>query len=275
MENIIDIHPNFVRIAEQLVIPVQKGAITAIPIIIFGLFGVSYIQAAFSSNVYKPNYSPVIRALIILIILFSYQEIIAFLSLAISGICMTVPKTPALSEEWKEMFSSTSQFSGFEWPWAIMETIRASVYRSLLELFSIGIRTAIEFLRDILLVFLYITGPIALLLGLIPVLKKSTEIWIRGFIGTQLWIFTIRIIDQIVSVFYTTILGDMEHILFVGFRMSIFLVIVSLMYLMVPALTRYFVHVSFANEYLDTLFTTGAHTVSTVLTSKNIVTKKI
>lgn len=269
MEYILDIHPNFVRMGNELVVPVINGALAGIPIIILALFGMSYMKAAFSTTNYQPDYAPVVKAFITMIILFGYQEVIGVICLAISGICQTVPKTPSLIEEWQTMFSKVFENEWYEWLWAFSGTLEGALLRTLLECISAIVRLCLEFLRDIILVFLYVTGPIALMLSLIPGLTGTANTWFKGFITVQFWILTIRILDQMVSILYNTVIGDMTYVALIGFRMIAFFIVITLMYLMVPTLTQYVVQSNTAGNFVGALYKTGSNAVMTVLNTQS------
>lgn len=124
------------------------------------------------------------------------------------------------------------------------------------------VRFILEYMRAFLIGFLYATGPIAIVISMIPSLENTLKKWFSAYTSIQLWAITMSILDSLVGIYFekslhygqsvdgqyieaTAIypLGNMTRL--------IDYVVITILYLMVPYLTTLYAGHSSVGQFLS------------------------
>ena len=149
---------------------------------------------------------------------------------------------------------------------SLPDRLYSGVIHGLIDLVQEGvtflIRYFISFLRTFLLAFLYLVGPVALTISLIPGFQSTALAWFKGFIHVQLWQLSLNILDLLIdgfndyafSAFYLAPGTDHVPVL-VGLAIN-FVIMIS--YLFVPTLTNYFIQGGPPSNFLGQISSAAA-----------------
>lgn len=261
MGNISGIHTQFVAIGYGISGSVLYAAKLSLPVFLIAMLAYSYVKSVIEHRDFQIDYRPVIRTLILMFVVNFYGEIISMSCLLISGIINTVPNKPEIGDAILQMAEATMSSSKDAdpsddwWDPIVMGvesilSVRAWILSALQEGILFIVRAGISLIRSMLLVFLYIVGPIAIALSALPGFKASGLSWLKGFVGVQFWELSLRILDQLVFQYNLNGLqnfsADMQD---AGYGLA-FNLVALFMYLIVPSITNYFIHTGAAGGFM-------------------------
>ena len=221
-------------------------------------------------NRFRLDMQPIVRGFVILLILTFYTDFMEVISATIQALSdfigpdktfmqklsdmwnLLLPgnedgNLPSNMEELYASFTRLMQFDIVNWLLALLEGSFVHI-----------VRKGIEVIRLVLLGFLYVVGPLAIGLSVIPGFNSLTMKWLQSYLTVQFWSVTLIILDTLVSEFnslyfngllFSTDLGAANFVL-------ISLVIVIL-YFMVPHLTSYYLGHSHAAIFQSRVFSTA------------------
>ncbi|MEK6481655.1 hypothetical protein WJR50_29190 [Catalinimonas sp. 4WD22] len=154
---------------------------------------------------------------------------------------------PSNMEELYASFTRLMQFDLVNWLLALLEGSFVHI-----------VRKGIELIRLVLLAFLYIVGPLAIGLSVIPGLNSLAMKWLQSYLTVQFWSITLIILDTLVSEFNSLYFNGY---LFPDELSTTNFVLVSLviviLYFMVPHLTSYIIGHSHAAVFQSRVFSTA------------------
>lgn len=191
-----------------------------------------------------------------------YKELMQVFSLAVEGIAESIPKAGDITvtldkladrnaNQDKVMFDMMTHQTGFS------GGIIKWLISSLMDGLTLVIRTVLEYLRAILLSFVYVTGPFAIVFSLIPGFSGVLQKWFSTWLNIQCWAITLNMLDAIVEAYgnYGTQSYETSSDLFLVTNLAIIVI-----YLMVPWLTSLYTGASGAGRFLSqaVLYTTAA-----------------
>ncbi len=228
----------------------------------------------FASLVYSDRFKidafPIIRGFVILFALSFYTEFMEVISATIEKVVEIIgpEKTfmQKLSDMWnlllpgteegsqpstmQELYESFSHFWGFDLSTWLLTLLEGS--------FVHIVRKGIELIRLVLIGFLYIVGPVAAGLSVLPGFGSLAMKWLQNYLTVQFWSVTLIILDTLVSKFNSLYF---EGFLFHGALDTANFVLVSLviviLYFMVPHLTSYIIGHSHAAIFQSRVFSTA------------------
>ena len=256
MTGVADIYPQFVQVGLELGAYTTRGCLVLAPTLAFGLLVYSIARSVMQRDNSLADFSPLLEGLLLVYVLMSYKELTWLVSAVVSTLCQTVPLSPGIGEVYHQM----SQFAppDVQNDLSLWEKVNANVsYMFSFRRIAIGIiadgalsivRLLVDFLRGAIVTFMYVVGPIAITLSLLPWFRETAKYWLQGFIGIQLWSLTLRVVDRIAYSFNINAMrslsdsgfdnslenGGDDMIMIAGNLLFIF------MYIVTPSITSYF-----------------------------------
>lgn len=266
--NITGIHSQFSSIGYGISGSILMAAKVILPVFLIAMLAYTYVKSVIQRSDFQIDYGPVIRVLLLMVVVNFYGEIMSMCSLSISAVINTVPRKPSIGNAIMQMAEATMANShdpdpsddwwdpivtGFESLLSVKAWLLSSIQEGILFI----VRAAISLIRSMLLVFLYVVGPIAIALSAIPGFSQSGLSWLKGFVGVQFWELSLRILDNLVFEYNLRGLQNFDADLQdAGYGIAFNLVSI-LMYLMAPSITNYFINTGAAGGFLSRIAQTG------------------
>lgn len=227
----------------------------------------SISRAYLSGHGLQIDFSPIIKALILFLLLFFYQDLMNILGAGIKAVTqlfdgegnvgealqeLTTPPGIAAAAQADNVAPSDVVEQGGSWYSKIYNSITSfSIMNLITQFFTTTtvmiVRQIVLFIRQFVLGFLYVIGPIAICLSVIPAFSGLAGKWLQNFIAVQFWALTMNLLDMIYSNFAdlntTSALGGLAS-LGQSYNDTQFLltsVAFIILYCMVPTLTSYFI----------------------------------
>jgi hypothetical protein len=97
-------------------------------------------------------------------------------------------------------------------------------------------RAVIYCIRELYLMFLMATGPIAVLLSMFPWFEKTLDHWLKAYLSAGCWALTMGVLDRILNTYLDRMLESHD-----GQGLIVMNIGIALMYLMVPYLTSKYI----------------------------------
>lgn len=272
-----DIAGVFTAAAEPVVWNVLDSCQLMVPVFLIATTVISYARAVLFNRDASINFGPIIKGFLLLLVLLSYQEIVWILHAIPYFFADSIGKTPDLAEAFLELsnpyLARIGEMEGNTWVekgWETLQDLQHTFFslddiiKSLItgKLLTL-IRIVMMFLQQILLAFLYIAGPLALVLSILPSFAQSADIWLKGYIGVCFWEFTMRVLDKLAwaySVLYHEL--ELERELYELSWFDAANIVLIIMYLIVPTLTGYFIRVGSAGGFLGKVGSTTMSSAS-------------
>jgi len=233
-----------------------------VPLFLLGVLLYSYGKSILMESGPRIDFSMTIRGFIFFFLLMIYPELTELLDMITGVIYGGLPQqvglidslskyndliwegaeNPAEGEAgfWNAIWDGISGFTSAVW---------ASLTSALAAVLIVLVREGMAFVRVILLNFLYMVGPIALALSILPGFKESGAMWLKGYIGVSLWEFTLRVLDFLIHQFNLAayeVLALSDSSL----AISAFQLVCVIMYLLTPTMTNYFISVGSVGSFL-------------------------
>lgn len=238
------------------------------------------------------DFSPIIKALSLFLLLFFYQDLMNVLGGGIKAVTqlfdgeanvgealqqLTTPPSMAAAAQSDNVSQSDMVEHGGNMFTQMYNAVSNFSLMNLITQFFTGttvmlIRQIVLFIRQFILGFLYVIGPIAICLSVIPAFSGLAGKWLQNFIAVQFWALTMNLLDLIYSNFADTnttaggIFGGTEnpgqylndvHFLL----MSVAFII---LYCMVPTLTGHFIGSTATQNFMSAAVGVAAGAASAV-----------
>ena len=214
MDNIAHIHPALAASAKEVAsvsIPVAMSLAGA-AILMLLIMGIG--KSTMTSS--PKSYLPLIRGCALLLVLASYAELVNVGSGALSSITTQVERPPGF---WQGLADSATDELADDPD--DTERRRRLTIGGILNLPAIImgfiqnglvfiVRLGLQLVRSFLLAFLYIVGPIAIAISLIPGFTSTGLSWLRSFISIQFWELTLNLLDSLVHAFSQNYLDTID-----------------------------------------------------------------
>lgn len=221
----------------------------------------SIFTGLYSSPDNKLDFTPIFRAVFLAVLLFGYSELVPILSGALDEFSNLITAKARITEylnnynEANVENSSWFDFSILKWVAGWFQENGTAM-----------IRLIIMSIRDVLFAFLYISGPIAISLGIIGMFKNLVNKWLQSLITIQFWSLTLGLVDHLAKFFLLhfsavdVTQGSGANLLtntdLTGYICTN--VVVTLMYLLVPYLTSLYAGGSQAGMFMSKVVTVAA-----------------
>ncbi|KAA5539647.1 hypothetical protein [Adhaeribacter rhizoryzae] len=215
------------------------------------------------------DFSPVIKALTLFLLLFFYQDLMNILGAGIKAVTqlfdgtenvgealqkLTTPPGIAAAAQSDNVAPSDVVEQGGAWYSKIYNSIASfSIMNLITQFFTtttvLIVRQTVLFIRQFILGFLYVIGPIAICLSVVPAFSGLAIKWLQNFIAVQFWALTMNLLDLIYAnfaeqntiasgMFGSMAMADQSYNDAQFLLMSVAFII---LYIMVPTLTSYFI----------------------------------
>lgn len=261
-----NVHPSLVDVANRLIGDSISACKLTIPLILIVILAYTTVSSLILGQEIKLDYKPLLRAVILMFVVAFYVEIMGVISSLISVFNNLFERPNDLLAAFQDLAETGTTSSGDpdenDGFWATIGNAWDGVF-NLFHLLSswvqeglaFMVRAAISLIRSILLAFLYLIGPIAITISMVPGFRDAGLLWLKGFIGVQFWDLTLNILDNLVFAYQVD--GFTREGMDVGYGLVVNIVIV-IMYLMTPGLTNYFINTGPASSLWGRLGGIGA-----------------
>jgi hypothetical protein len=271
--NNISMNPSFLIAVEEMARVVLYPCMLVVPTLVLMSLIVSLIKGFTAREGVSVNYGPVVRGFVLMGLLFFYQELLVIISGTIGAFAGFLNQPANIYASLDELAGGSSETTGEGLAAYVEETVQffnSFNLLSLLQSFALGgvasiARKLIEILRQTLLGLLYITGPIAISLSVLPAFGQLVQKWLQNYLAVQCWSITLIILDNIVVLYRNLTqhqLGLMDGLSIseAAEKLDMILItcIIALLYLMVPYLTSLFVGQTQSAVYQSRTIATGA-----------------
>ncbi len=268
--NNVAVSGEFLAAVNNLLEKTLAIGLAMVPVFLLVVLFNQVFSALVFENRFRLDMQPIVRGFVILLVLTFYTDFMAVVSGTIQALSdyigpdktfmqklsdmwnLLLPgnqngSLPTNMEELYASFTRLVQFDIVNWLLALLEGSFVHI-----------VRKGIEIIRLVLLGFLYIVGPLAIGLSVIPGFNSLVMKWLQSYLTVQFWSVTLIILDTLVSEFnslyfngllFSTELGTANFVL-------VSLVIVIL-YFMVPHLTSYYLGHSHAAIFQSRVFSTA------------------
>ena len=213
---------------------------------------------------------PIVRGFVLLFALTFYADFLDVISITIQALSdyigpdktfmqklsdmwnLLLPTTddggfPDSMEELYATFKKLMQFDLVNWLLALLEGSFVHV-----------VRKGIEIIRLVLLGFLYVVGPLAIGLSIIPGFNSLAMKWLQSYLTVQFWSVTLIILDTLVAEFNTLYLNGLLFTNELGAANFVLVsLVIVILYFLVPHLTSYYLGHSHAAIFQSRVFSTA------------------
>ena len=279
--NNISANPSFLYSVEEMVNVILYPCQLLVPTLVLITLIISLIKGFTASQGVAVNYGMVARGFVLMGVLFFYQELLGLISGTIGAFAGFLNQPINIYATLDELASGREQAEGqglLGYADEVVEFFESFNLLSLLQSFALGgvasiARKLMELFRQTILGFLYITGPIAISLSVLPVFGQLGQKWFQNYLSVQCWSITLVILDNLVVLYRN--LSQHQLGLMTGLSVSeaaekldmlLITIVIAILYFMVPYLTSLFIGQTQSAIYPAKVVATGA--AATILAAK-------
>ena len=257
-----DLYQTIRDVATEQMGSILSTARALIPLFLLGVLLYSYGKSILMESGPRIDFSQVIRGFLFFLLLMIYPELTQLLDMITSAIYGGLPQQPDLVDSlsryndliWEGGERPDADEIGFwSFVWDSISSVAGALWSSLTSALAavliVVVREGLAFVRVILLNFLFMVGPIAIALSVVPGFKDSAAMWLKGYIGVSLWEFTLRVLDFLIYRF-NLIAYDQLFESDSSLAISAFQLVCVIMYLLTPTMTNYFIRVGAAGSFV-------------------------
>jgi hypothetical protein len=257
--NNISANPSFLQAVAELTGIVIRSCVFIVPTFVAIVLIFSLAKGFASGGGVQVDYTPLVRGFILMVSLYFYQELLGIISSAIGGFVSLISQpeniyvqlddlqgglTPKPHPENSSLTDYVDQAVEFIQSFDLQAMLQSMVLGGIASL----ARKVIELLRQTLLGFLYIVGPIAVSISVLPGFGRLFLKWFQNYLSVQFWSLTLIILDNLV-VLYTNFTKERVAILsgapagVASERVDFLLIsiVITILYFMVPYLTSLYI----------------------------------
>ena len=269
MNNVV-ITPEFLAAVNALLAKTYAIGLAMIPIFLMIVMFNQVFAALVFSQRFRLDVQPIVRGFVILFALTFYTEFLDVISGTIKALSdyigpdqtfmqkladmwnLLLPgaqdgSLPSTMEELYATFTRLMQFDLINWILALLEGS-----------FVYVVRKGIELIRLVLLGFLYVVGPLALGISIIPGFNSLAMKWLQSYLTVQFWSVTLIILDTLVSEFNSLYLNGLLFTNELGAaNFALVSLVIVILYFLVPHLTSYYLGHSHAAIFQSRVFSTA------------------
>lgn len=255
MKQIINVHASLVAVGEEMIGDSLRVALQLIPIILVALLAIAIVKSLMAHRTVTMDYSLLIRGLILFFVVMFYEDLMQMLSYTLNAIIGSFQRPEGFLSSLEEMAKvGLLDENGEQNTGLLGRALQA--FRNLPVMIAIwmqegltlAIRLGISLVRSYLLVFLYLVGPISLAVSMIPGFRMTGLLWLKAFIGAQLWDLTLTLIDNLAYAYCLNFLSDPSAGAGGYLHALTAQGIIVLLFLISPALTNYFLNSASASQ---------------------------
>lgn len=288
--------PGFLQACDQTLELVLRGCRFITP----SFMGIALLYTVgrgfVSSNSLQMDWGPILKATWIFLLLFFYKSLLDTLGMGIAAftelfasdqsaaaalVKLTTPQTAAAAAGRDSISMGDVVAEASSMIATISDTLTSFTFSGIMTRLFTGttvliVRTVMEFFQQFILGFLYICGPIALSLSVIPAFGQLAMKWFHNFLAVQFWGLSFVLLDTLYYYFARTqtseygILGGLvpgSQQSAADAKFMIMSVCFVLLYIMVPKLTSFIIGASGAQGFVGQMagmIAAGAASAATV-----------
>lgn len=257
--NNISANPSFLQAVAELTGIVIRSCVFIVPTFVAIVLIFSLAKGFASGGGVQVDYTPLVRGFILMVSLYFYQELLGIVSLAIGGFVGLMGQPENIYAQLDDLQggltpkSDPGNSSLTDYVDQAVEFIQSFDLQAMLQSMVLGgiaslARKVIELLRQTLLGFLYVVGPIAIAVSVLPGFGRLFLKWFQNYLSVQFWSLTLIILDNLV-VLYTNFTKERVSILsgapagVASERVDFLLIsiVITILYFMVPYLTSFYI----------------------------------
>jgi hypothetical protein len=257
--NNISANPSFLQAVAELTGIVIRSCVFIVPTLVAIVLIVSLAKGFSSGGGVQVDYSPLVRGFILMVSLYFYEELLGIVSSAIEGFVGMIAQPENIYVELDDLQGGlpskpeVGDKSLTDYVDQAVEFIQSFDLQAMLQSMVLGgiaslARKVIELLRQTLLGFLYIMGPMAIALSVLPGFGRLFLKWFQNYLSVQFYSLTLVILDNLV-VLYTQFTKERVSILsgapagVASERIDFLLIsiVITILYCMVPYLTSLYI----------------------------------
>ena len=268
--NNVSVSAEFLAAVNTLLAKTYAIGLAMIPIFLMVVVFNQLFAALVFSQRFRLEVQPIVRGFVILFALTFYTDFLDVISTTIKALSdyigpdktfmqkladmwnLLLPSTqdgslPSNMEELYATFTRLMQFDLVNWLLALLEGSFVHV-----------VRKGIEVIRLVLLAFLYIVGPLALGISVIPGFNSVAMKWLQSYLTVQFWSVTLIILDTLVTEFNSLYLNGLLFTNELGAANFVLVsLVIVILYFLVPHLTSYYLGHSHAAIFQSRVFSTA------------------
>ena len=281
--NNMSANPSFLQAVLELSGIIIRSCVFIVPTFVAIVLIVSLAKGFTSARGVGVDYSPLVRGFILMVSLYFYQELLGIVSSAIEGFVGMIAQPENIYAQLDDLQGGlspndpeNSSLTGYvDQAVAFIESfdLQAMLQSMVLGGIASLARKLIELLRQTLLGFLYVVGPMAIALSVLPGFGRLFLKWFQNYLSLQFWSLTLVILDNLV-VLYTDFTKERVSILsgapaaVAGERIDFLLIslVITILYCMVPYLTSLYIGQTSSSVFQSKVI--GMATAGTALAMK-------
>ena len=268
--NNVSISAEFLGAVNALLTKTYAIGLAMIPIFLMVVVFNQVFAALVFSQRFRLDVQPIVRGFVLLFALTFYTDFLDVISATIKALSdyigpdqtfmqkladmwnLLLPSTqdgglPSNMEELYATFTRLMQFDLVNWLLALLEGS-----------FVYVVRKGIELIRLTLLGFLYIVGPLAISISVIPGFNGVAMKWLQSYLTVQFWSVTLIILDTLVTQFNSLYLNGLLFSNELGAaNFALVSLVIVILYFLVPHLTSYYLGHSHAAIFQSRVFSTA------------------
>jgi hypothetical protein len=252
-------NPAFLAAIESLMNMVRYSCMLIVPTFVLIQLILSLARGFTWLDGVRVDYTPVARGFILMVSLFFYAEVLGLISGAIGGFAGFIVQPENIYTNLKDMGAavtpqpdpaedSLAGYLGQAVEWVGNFNLHYWLQSLVVGGIASTARKIIEILRQTLLGFLYVVGPLSLSLSVLPGFGGLLKKWFQHYLSVQCWSLTLIILDNLVDLY--TRLSQTRTSAMTGLSLAeasekidilLITIVITLLYLMVPYLTSLYV----------------------------------
>ncbi len=183
------------------------------------------------------------RFLFLLLALVNYEEMLAQLNALISYFSDAAGPTlgnynsgSSLTEKVNQLIDKTDSKDNFNLLTDGFSNVLDWLVSNCTHLIIVVARSVIYCIRELYMMFLMATGPVAILLSMFPFFQKTLTHWLSAYLSAGCWALTMGVLDRLLNAYLDRMLESND-----GNGLIVMNIGIALMYLMVPYITNKYI----------------------------------
>ena len=271
MEEILLHTQAFFNTFKEIVVEVRNVCLVLIAAIFIIRTGWLVLVGFSGDNSKNPPVNSILTGVLIWAVVFGYVEIMHYLTGVIDWMVNAMP-TSSGEDKINNILSSLAgprpvnpdeagaldSIKGFLGMMSSLQNLGVNFITSGL---SILARDIILFLREFILGFVLIVGPIALTLSTIPGMSMLVKKWFTLWLNVSCWAISLQLLDELITKVFVNVIGPNIDVFYTSPLFLIINIILLFMYFMIPWLTSQFTGSSVAGIFYSNvvgMITTGS-----------------
>ena len=268
--NNVAVSAEFLGAVNALLTKTYAIGLALIPLFLMVVVFNQVFAALVFSQRFRLDVQPIVRGFVLLFALTFYADFLDVISATIKALSdyigpdqtfmqkladmwnLLLPSSqdgalPSNMEELYATFTRLLRFDLTNWLLALLEGSFVHI-----------VRKGIELIRLVLLAFLYVVGPLAIGISVIPGFNSVAMKWLQSYLTVQCWSVTLIILDTLVTEFNSLYLNGLLFSTDLGpANFVVISLVIVILYFLVPHLTSYYLGHAHAAIFQSRVFSTA------------------